>query len=48
MIGGAGFLPVPAGAHVVLDPDARILKRSVAVEEYQAWQAEKARRAAAK
>jgi len=31
---------VPAGAHVVLDPDARILRRSEAVEEMQRWQAE--------
>ena len=47
MTGGAGFLPAPDGAHVVLDPDARILKRSTAVEEYQAWQAEQARKRAA-
>ena len=40
MTGGSGFLAAPTGAHVVLDPNARILRRSVAVEEYQAWQAE--------
>jgi hypothetical protein len=27
---------VPAGAHVVVDPYARVLKRSRAVEEYRA------------
>ena len=45
MAGGHAFLPVATGAHVVVDPMARVLKRSIAVEEYQAWQAE--RRAAA-
>ena len=30
---------VPDGAHVTIDPAARILRRSVAVEEYQAWKA---------
>jgi aminopeptidase N len=38
MSNGSGSLPVTPQAHVVIDPDARILKRSVAVEEYQAWQ----------
>lgn len=33
---GVGHLAVPAGAHVVLDPDAKVLKRSVAIEAYQA------------
>ncbi len=47
MTGGAGFLAVPDGAHVVIDPAARVLKRSVAVEEYQAWQAEQAKKRAA-
>lgn len=32
---GVGHLPVPPGAHVVLDPDARVLKRSMAIEAYQ-------------
>lgn len=31
-------LPVPAGAHVVVDPMARILRRSEAIERYQAQQ----------
>ena len=35
-VGGASII-VPAGARVVVDPAARILRRSVAVEEYQAW-----------
>jgi aminopeptidase N len=36
MTGGAGSITVPAGAHVVLDPASRILKRSAAVEALQA------------
>ncbi len=43
MEGGRGSVSVPAGAHVVVDPMARVLRRSVAVEQFQAWQA-KARR----
>jgi aminopeptidase N len=39
MAGGKGTLTVPASAHVVLDPYARVLKRSIAVEDAQAWQA---------
>lgn len=35
---GTATVPVPEAAHVVLDPEARILKRSEAVEAYQAWQ----------
>ncbi|VXC51615.1 M1 family metallopeptidase [Sphingomonas sp. 8AM] len=34
---GTATVTVPAGAHVVIDPAARILRRSVAVEEYQQW-----------
>ncbi|MFV0625515.1 M1 family metallopeptidase [Sphingomonas sp. ac-8] len=36
---GTGSLAVPADAHVVLDPMARILRRSEAIERYQAQQA---------
>lgn len=43
MTGGSGALPVPEGAHVVLDPAARVLKRSEAVESLQAWQRDAAR-----
>jgi len=39
MTGGTGSIAVAPGAHVVIDPDSRILKRSRAVEEYQAWKA---------
>ena len=39
MTGGTGTLTVPADAHVVIDPYARVLRRSVAVEEAQAWRA---------
>lgn len=42
MTGGAGSLTVPEGAHVVVDPFARILRRSVAVEEMEAWRAAQA------
>ena len=37
MTGGRGELAVPADAHVVIDPFARVLMRSTAVEELQAW-----------
>jgi aminopeptidase N len=40
MTGGRATLNVPASAHVVIDPDARVLRRSIAVEEMQAWQRE--------
>lgn len=36
---GTAALQVPATAHVVLDPAARVLRRSEAVERYQTWQA---------
>jgi aminopeptidase N len=37
MTGGRGAISVPRGAHVVIDPDARVLRRSIAVEEMQQW-----------
>jgi len=43
MPNGHGEISVPTGAHVVLDPDARILKRSIAIEDYQAWKAAQAK-----
>lgn len=36
MTGGAGSITLPADAHVVLDPMARLLRRSIAVERMQA------------
>ncbi len=39
MLNGEGFLPALENAHIVIDPFARVLKRSTAVEEYQAWRA---------
>jgi len=39
MADGTGTITVPTGAHVVVDPAARILRRSIAVEELQAWKA---------
>ncbi len=37
MPGGTATLNVPADAHVVVDPDSRILKYSAAVEAYQGY-----------
>ena len=34
---GRATLPIAADAHVVIDPDARVLRRSIAIEELQAW-----------
>jgi aminopeptidase N len=42
MPGGSATIAVPTGAHVIADPMARILRRSTAIEEYQAWQANRA------
>lgn len=39
MANGRDMLLVPAGAHVVIDPDAKVLRRSIAIEEMQAWKA---------
>ena len=41
MTGGRETIDVPASTHVVIDPLARVLRRSVAVEELQKWQKEK-------
>ncbi|KQT33021.1 peptidase M1 [Sphingomonas sp. Leaf412] len=38
MADGRGTLSVPANAHVVIDPAARVLKRSTAIEAYRQWQ----------
>ena len=38
MADGAGSIAVPAGAHVVVDPMARLLRRSRAIEDAQAWE----------
>jgi aminopeptidase N len=40
MTNGNEKLTVPAGAHVVIDPMARVLRRSATVEQLQAWRAE--------
>jgi aminopeptidase N len=48
MAGGTGSLVVPRHAHVVSDPFSRILKRSRAVEDFQAWKDSEARKAQAK
>ncbi len=36
MTDGSGSIPLPADAHVVIDPMARLLRRSIAVERMQA------------
>jgi len=38
MTGGRATIDLPAAAHLVIDPGARVLRRSTAIEEYQAWQ----------
>ncbi|MDH7972293.1 M1 family metallopeptidase [Sphingomonas sp. AR_OL41] len=48
MAGGTGSLVVPRHAHFVSDPFSRILKRSRAVEDFQAWKDSEARKAQAK
>lgn len=35
---GMATLSVPAGAHVVIDPEGKVLRRSRDIEAYQAWQ----------
>jgi aminopeptidase N len=37
MEGGRGAISLPRDAHVVIDPAARVLRRSIAVEEMQQW-----------
>jgi aminopeptidase N len=44
MAGGVGSLAVPRRTHVVIDPDAKLLRRSVAIEQYQAWKDAQAKR----
>jgi aminopeptidase N len=39
MSGGKDILTVPESAHVVIDPSARVLRRSTTIEELQAWNA---------
>ena len=34
---GRATLTIPAAAHIVIDPMARVLRRSIAVEQYQTW-----------
>lgn len=43
MTGGSATVAVPPAAHIVLDPWARILKRSIAVEALQEYQRAQAR-----
>ena len=44
MSGGGGSVAVPGRAHVVIDPYAKLLRRSVAIELYQAWSDAQARK----
>ncbi|KQS01459.1 peptidase M1 [Sphingomonas sp. Leaf357] len=46
MTGGKDTLSVAPQAHVVIDPMARVLRRSVAIEEAQAWRAAQAAKGA--
>ncbi|RXD07142.1 M1 family peptidase [Sphingomonas sp. UV9] len=45
MTDGKASLSVPAGAHVVIDPDALVLRRSIAQEEAAAWKSAQAAKA---
>jgi aminopeptidase N len=45
MTGEKASLSVPAGAHVVIDPDALVLRRSIALEDVAAWKAAQAAKA---
>jgi hypothetical protein len=48
MTDGTGTITVPEGAHVVVDPWARVLKQSDAIDAYQQWiRQQMAKRAAA-
>ncbi|WP_010164292.1 M1 family metallopeptidase [Sphingomonas sp. PAMC 26617] len=47
MSAGFGSVAVAPGTHVVVDPAARLLRRSIAVEQYQAWRDDQARKRAA-
>jgi hypothetical protein len=40
MAGGVATITVAEGAHIVVDPMARLLKQDDAVDAYQAWKAE--------
>jgi len=37
MTDGRGTLTIPVGTHYIVDPDAKVLRRSVAVEEMRSW-----------
>ncbi|WP_426255903.1 M1 family metallopeptidase [Sphingomonas sp. DC2300-3] len=44
MTGGLATITVPAGAHIVVDPMSRVLKQDDAVDAYQAWKKEQAKK----
>lgn len=44
MTGGRGALTAPSGAHVLLDPRNRVLRRLPHIEQFVAWQAAEAER----
>ena len=45
---GSGSIAVPQGAHVVVDPDGKLLRRSADIDALQLWQYEDAKRKAKK
>ena len=45
MTTGTATLAVAKGAHVVIDPDALVLRRSIALEEVAAWKSAQAAKA---
>ena len=42
MADGTGSIALPAGAHVVIGPDGKVLRRSADIDELQRWQYETA------
>nr|WP_151954530.1 M1 family metallopeptidase [Sphingomonas sp. EC-HK361] len=44
MADGRGFVAAPAGAHVVVDPMARVLRSNPAIDAFQAWKAAQAKK----
>ena len=44
MTGGLATITVPAGAHIVVDPMSRVLKQDDAVDAYQAWKKDQAKK----
>lgn len=44
MTGGRGFVAAPAGAHIIVDPMARVLRSNPAIDAFQTWKAAQAKK----